>query len=166
MPWFSRVSSTILLKTMWEKEKLLITSNFSFSPNAFYPYGELPAVSLNLQLLSANSFSLEESKICCVMVAQKPKHLTDIDEFRCPCGRRLENIASFSHNVFYPIKEKLHHYKPQCYFSMQVLSVWTRLRSCHLVKVLPIKQWKVTSKVFWIVMPHFDYFCLKSGTLE
>ena len=30
-PWFLPVWSTILLKTLWEKEKLLVTSNFSFS---------------------------------------------------------------------------------------------------------------------------------------
>ena len=31
-PLFSHVCSTSLLKTLWEKEKLLVTSNFSFSP--------------------------------------------------------------------------------------------------------------------------------------
>ena len=30
-PWFLRVCSTSLLKTLWEKEKLLNMSNFSFS---------------------------------------------------------------------------------------------------------------------------------------
>ena len=30
-PWFSCAFSTSLLKTLWEKEKLLVTSNFSFS---------------------------------------------------------------------------------------------------------------------------------------
>ena len=30
---------TSLLKTLWEKEKLLITSNFSFSHSIFYPFG-------------------------------------------------------------------------------------------------------------------------------
>ena len=33
--WFLCVCSTSLLKTLWEKEKLLITSNFSFSYNVF-----------------------------------------------------------------------------------------------------------------------------------
>ena len=44
---------------MWEKEKLLVTSDFSFSHNVFYPLGELSA---SLKLSSANSFSLEECK--------------------------------------------------------------------------------------------------------
>ena len=36
-PWFLRVCRTSLLKTLWEKEKLLVTSNFSFSHSVFYP---------------------------------------------------------------------------------------------------------------------------------
>ena len=38
-PWFLRVCSTSLLKTLWEKEKLLVTSNFSFSHSVFYLFG-------------------------------------------------------------------------------------------------------------------------------
>ena len=38
-PWFLRVCSTSLLKTLREKEKLLVTSNFSFSHSAFNPFG-------------------------------------------------------------------------------------------------------------------------------
>ena len=34
-PLFLRVCSTSLLKTLWEKEKLLVTSNFSFSHSVF-----------------------------------------------------------------------------------------------------------------------------------
>ena len=34
-PWFLRVSSSDLLKTLWENEKLLVTSNFSFSHSVF-----------------------------------------------------------------------------------------------------------------------------------
>ena len=35
MPWFLLVCCTSLLKTLWEKEKLLVTSNFSFSHSVF-----------------------------------------------------------------------------------------------------------------------------------
>ena len=34
-PWFKHVCSTSLLKTLWEKEKLLVTSNFSISHRIF-----------------------------------------------------------------------------------------------------------------------------------
>ena len=30
---------TVFLKTLWEKEKLLVTSNFSFSHSVFYLFG-------------------------------------------------------------------------------------------------------------------------------
>ena len=62
--WFLRVCSRSLLKTPWEKEKLLVMSNFSFSHSVFYPFGEesfLPFPS-NLKLLSANSFSWNRLK--------------------------------------------------------------------------------------------------------
>ena len=36
-PWFLPVCSTSLLKTSWEKEKLLITSNFSIFHSVFSP---------------------------------------------------------------------------------------------------------------------------------
>ena len=32
------VSVVEVLKTLWEKEKLLVTSNFSFSLSVFYPF--------------------------------------------------------------------------------------------------------------------------------
>ena len=47
---------------LWEKEKLLVTSNFSFSHSFFYQFGELSAIFLKLKLSSANSFSSKESK--------------------------------------------------------------------------------------------------------
>ena len=36
-PWFLRIRIMSLLKTLWEKEKLLVTSNFSFSLSVFLP---------------------------------------------------------------------------------------------------------------------------------
>ena len=43
-PGFLGVCSTNFLKTPWEKEKLLIMSNFSFSHGVFYPFAELSAI--------------------------------------------------------------------------------------------------------------------------
>ena len=56
-PWFLRVCSSRLLKTLWEKEKLLGTNNFSFSHSVWYLFEELSAVFIRLKLLSANSLS-------------------------------------------------------------------------------------------------------------
>ena len=50
---------------LWEKKKLLISSNFSFSPPVFSTFLETFLLfSSNSKLLSANSFCKEESKIC------------------------------------------------------------------------------------------------------
>ena len=65
-PWSLRVFSISLLKTLWVKEKLLARSNFSYSLQYVFSTSFenfLPFIS-NLELLSANSFNLEESKIC------------------------------------------------------------------------------------------------------
>ena len=48
-PWFLRVCSTNLLKTLWEKEKLLVKSNFSFSHSVFYPLGEISVISIKIE---------------------------------------------------------------------------------------------------------------------
>ena len=37
-PWFLRVCSTSILRAMWENEKLLVKSNFSFFPHCFLPF--------------------------------------------------------------------------------------------------------------------------------
>ena len=47
-----------LLIALWEKEKLLIMSNFSFSHKVFYLLEFVP-FSLNLKVSSANYLSLE-----------------------------------------------------------------------------------------------------------
>ena len=48
-PCFLRVCSTSLSITLWEKEKLLITSNFSFSHSVFYPFGVLHAIFIKVE---------------------------------------------------------------------------------------------------------------------
>ena len=40
-PWFLHVYGTSLLKTLWEKEKMLVTSIFSFSNSVFYSIKEI-----------------------------------------------------------------------------------------------------------------------------
>ena len=55
-PWCSRVCSTSLLKTLWEKEKLLVTSNFSFSHNVFFPFGELSVIFIKFEFVVRKFF--------------------------------------------------------------------------------------------------------------
>ena len=54
--WFLRVCSTSLLKTLWEKEKLPVTSNFSFSHSVFYLFGELSAIFKKLEIVVCKLF--------------------------------------------------------------------------------------------------------------
>ena len=55
-PWFLRVCNTSLLKTQWEKEKLLVTSNFSFSHSVFYLSKDLPVISIKFQIVVCNLY--------------------------------------------------------------------------------------------------------------
>ena len=55
-PWFSRVCSTGLLKTLWEKEKLLVTSNFFFAHSVFYPFGGLAAIFIKFEIVVCKLF--------------------------------------------------------------------------------------------------------------
>ena len=55
-PWFLHVCGTSLLKTLWEKEKLLVTSTFSFSHCVFYPFGELSAILIKFEIVVCKLF--------------------------------------------------------------------------------------------------------------
>ena len=55
-PWFLRACSTSLLKTRWEKEKLLTTSNFSFSHSVFYLLWELSAFFIKFEIVVCKLF--------------------------------------------------------------------------------------------------------------
>ena len=54
--WFSRVCSTSPLKTLREKEKLLVTSNFSFSHSVFYPFGEHSVTFIKFKIVVCKLF--------------------------------------------------------------------------------------------------------------
>ena len=55
-PWFLRVCIKSLLETLWEKEKLLVTSNFSFSQSVSYLFGELSAISIKFETVVCRLF--------------------------------------------------------------------------------------------------------------
>ena len=80
-PWFSSVYSDSLLKTLREKEKLLVTSNFSFSYSVFNPFGKLPTIFIKFTVV-----------VCRVFQFGRNQNLS--------FGKGLNNSFSFSHNVF------------------------------------------------------------------
>ena len=53
---FWRPWETNLLKTLWEKEKLLVTSNFSFSHSVFYLFGQLSFIFFKFQIVVCKLF--------------------------------------------------------------------------------------------------------------
>ena len=55
-PWFLCVCSASLLKTLWKKEKLLITSSFSFSHSVFYLCRELSALYIKFEIVVCKLF--------------------------------------------------------------------------------------------------------------
>ena len=51
LPKQALVFTCLLLKTLWEKEKLLVTSNFSFFHSVFNLFGELSAIFIKLGIV-------------------------------------------------------------------------------------------------------------------
>ena len=50
-PSFYMSAEQVFRKHWGKKEKLLVTSNFSFSHSVFYPFGELSAIFINLEIV-------------------------------------------------------------------------------------------------------------------
>ena len=55
-PGFLRVCSRSPLKTLWKKEKLLVTSNLSFSHSVFYQFVELSAIFIKFKIVVCKLF--------------------------------------------------------------------------------------------------------------
>ena len=55
-PWLLLVYCTSLLKTLWEKEKLLVMSNFPFAHNVFHLFGKLSAIFIKFKIVVCQRF--------------------------------------------------------------------------------------------------------------
>ena len=82
-PWFLHVCSTSLLKTLGEKEKLLGTSNFSFSHSVFYPLGDFSAIFIKLEIVVCKLFQFGSLKYIVL-----GKSLSFFQRGRKHCGKR------------------------------------------------------------------------------
>ena len=60
-PWFLRVSNSSLLKTLRKKEKLLVTSNFSFFHSVFYPFGKPSVIFFEFEIVRLQTVSVWKS---------------------------------------------------------------------------------------------------------
>ena len=88
-PWFLRVCCTIVLKILWEKEKLLVTSNFSFSHSVFYSFGELCVIFIKFKNCRLQTLSFWESLK--FVIWERVKHAHDT---RTECLNRLLEICT------------------------------------------------------------------------
>ena len=86
-----QVFSSSLLKTLEEEEKLLVTSNFSFSPCVFYPFGELY---MKIRIVVCKLFQFGKVKIL-LFGKELTLYSTDTrfdasttDSFRKHCAKR------------------------------------------------------------------------------
>ena len=100
---FTCLLNISLLKTLWEKEKLLLTSNFSFSHSVFYPFGELAAFSIEFRIVICKTFSGWKSPKFVVWervnAFVKSIGQADIHCLQIFCFIMVTSIFSFSHNV-------------------------------------------------------------------
>ena len=48
---FDALGKNVFFKTLWEKEKLLVMSNFSFTHNVFYLFRELSAIFIKFRIV-------------------------------------------------------------------------------------------------------------------
>ena len=71
-PWFLRVYGTTLLKTLWEKEKMLVTSIFSFSHSVFYSVKEINHHFSNIQIVVCKCFQFGHVQNSVVWERVKP----------------------------------------------------------------------------------------------
>ena len=55
-PGILHVCSSSLLETLWEKEKLLVMSNFFFSHSVLYSFGELSATFIKFEIVVCKVF--------------------------------------------------------------------------------------------------------------
>ena len=107
------------LKTLWDKEKLLITSNFYFS-QCFLPFQRTCCHFHQIQNCRLQTLSVWKSLQFVVwervaIMLLKEKIL-------------VTSIFSFSHNVFYPSKIKIQTFV-HLFCRLQILSVWCLVKS-------------------------------------
>ena len=106
-------------ETMWEKEKLLVASNFSFSHSAFK---RLVLQTHKNQGLFGKGLTLHQI----------------ILTFNHPKMEAFENIG-FQHfllfpQCFLPFPKQISIFLPNLICPLQILSIWTNLKICHFVK--------------------------------
>ena len=102
-PWFLRVCGTSLLKTLWEKKKLLVVSSFFFCHSVFYPFIELSAIFFKFRIVACKFFQFGR-----VQTLSLGKGLYSIsvviERFSCVFLYLLcEKGSSYMHEKYWPM---------------------------------------------------------------
>ena len=101
-PWFLCVCSTSLLKTLWKKEKLLVTSNFSFSHSVLYLFRELSAIFNKFEIVVCKLFEFEKSPKFFVWEKVKKQQNVGLEKML-----DMTNLNTFVADKFYIAKMKV-----------------------------------------------------------
>ena len=142
--------STTLYKKPFEnivgKREMLVIKIFSFSHNVFYPFKNKFQFFSHLFLSSANAFNLDQSKISsfgkelievwrCSPLSMLTQYYTNpgfddhaIESYWKHCGKGKK----YSHRECVYVS----HFKSNLSFRLQMLSVWSSLKFCCLVKTM------------------------------
>ena len=126
----------------FEKEKLLIMSNFSFYLSVFYPFGEFSAIFIKFKMFICKLFKLGRDGS--LPFGQELTHYHTILHFDALKMYSCENIVRkgeiacnkqfllFS-QCFLPYMVLIFHFKCTVKCRLQFVSIWTNLKLCHLV---------------------------------
>ena len=159
-PWFLHVCSIGLLETLREKEKLLVASNFSFSHSVFYLFVEFSAIFIQFEIVVCKLCQFGKVQNLSFGKGLKLTRYQAILKLKHPGKRRLlilyrllttlykkpfENIVEKGENAgnqhfllfqqyFLPLPRQISAFESHLFCRLQILSVWSRSKFCHLVK--------------------------------
>ena len=71
---FLRLCRTSLLKTLQEKEKLLVMSSVSFSHSVFYPFGKISSIFIKYKIVACKLFQFRSLKFDIWERVKEPKY--------------------------------------------------------------------------------------------
>ena len=127
-PWFLRVCSTGPLKTLWEKEKLLVMSNFSFSHSVFCLFGELSVLFIKSKIVVCKLFQF--GKILNLLFGKGLSHISpEHDSYIMAChdvsDSQDREFINFPRLYIYGIEKK----SPVRYFIYNRFSLkWKKVK--------------------------------------
>ena len=142
-PMFLCVCRASLLKTLLEKKKILIKSNFFFSHSVFYPFVEISAIFIKFEIVVRKLFQLAPVQNLLfgkgLTLYQTITTLTTLYE------KPFENIVGKGENAgkqhfllfpqcFLPFTKRISISQSLLFCRLQMFSIWANLKFCCLVK--------------------------------